>query len=120
MVINTHKGLFRYIRLPFGVSSAPGIFKRVIKNVLQGIPNVVVYLDSILLSSSNKSDHVKLLDQVLDQLEKAGLRARKEKYEFFTSSVTYLRHKIDGDSLNPLPDKSKLLRILNHQPMFNN
>ena len=29
VVINTHKGLFRYNRLPFGVSSAPGIFQRV-------------------------------------------------------------------------------------------
>ena len=26
VVINTHKGLFRYTRLPFGISSAPGIF----------------------------------------------------------------------------------------------
>ncbi len=30
VVINTHRGLFRYTRLPFGVSSAPGIFQRVI------------------------------------------------------------------------------------------
>ena len=29
VVINTHKGLFRYTRLPFGSSSAPGIFQRV-------------------------------------------------------------------------------------------
>ena len=28
VVINTHRGLFRYTRLPFGVSSAPGIFQR--------------------------------------------------------------------------------------------
>jgi len=61
VVINTRKGLFHYTRLPFGVSSAPGIFQRVMKNVLQGIPNVVVYLDDILLSSTNKSDHLKLL-----------------------------------------------------------
>ena len=27
VVINTHRGLFRYNRLPFGISSAPGIFQ---------------------------------------------------------------------------------------------
>ena len=36
VVINTHKGLFRYNRLPFGISSAPGIFQRVMKNLLRG------------------------------------------------------------------------------------
>ena len=55
VVINTHKGLFRFTRLPFGVSSAPGIFQR-----------VSVYLDDILLSSATESDHLKLM-------EKAGL-----------------------------------------------
>ena len=58
VVINTHKGLFHYTRFPFGVSSAPGIFQHVMENVLQGIPNFVVYLDDVLLSSANKSDHV--------------------------------------------------------------
>ena len=110
VVINTHKGLFRYTRLPFGVSSAPGIFQRVMENVLQGIPNVVVYLDDILLSSANTSDHLKLIDQVLDRLEKTGLRARKEKCEFFADSVAYLGHKIDSEGLHPLPDKVEAIQ----------
>jgi len=64
VVISTHKGLLNhYTCLPFGISSAPGIFQRVMENVLQGIPNVVIYLDDILLSSANKSDHLKLLDR---------------------------------------------------------
>ena len=40
--INTHKGLYQYNRLPFGVSSAPGIFQHTMENLLQGIPQVVV------------------------------------------------------------------------------
>ena len=110
VVINTQKGLFRYTRLPFGVSSAPGIFQRVMENVLQGIPNVIVYLDDILLSSPTESDHLQLLDQVLDRLDKAGLRARKEKCQFFVPSVSYLGHKIDGEGLHPLPDKVQAIQ----------
>ena len=82
VVINTHKGLFRYTRLPFGISSAPGIFQRVMENILQGISNVTVYLDDILLSSATESEHMQLVDQVLECLQKAGLHARKEKCQF--------------------------------------
>ena len=33
-VINTHKGLFEYTRLPFGISSAPAVFQRVMEGLL--------------------------------------------------------------------------------------
>ena len=38
--INTHRGLFQYNRLHFGVSSAPGIFQRAIDDLVKGIPHV--------------------------------------------------------------------------------
>ena len=38
VAIITHKGLFAYTRLPFGVSSAPGIFQRTMENLFQNIP----------------------------------------------------------------------------------
>ena len=43
--INTHRGLFVYKRLAFGVSSAPAIYQRVIENLLAGVPQTVVCLD---------------------------------------------------------------------------
>ena len=49
VIINTHKGLFHYTRLPFDVSSAPGVFQCVMENVLQGIHNAIVYLDDTAL-----------------------------------------------------------------------
>ena len=56
VVINTHRGLFRYNRLPFGVSSAPGIFQRAMETLLQDIPNVKVYLDDILITGSTSGN----------------------------------------------------------------
>ena len=53
-----HKGLFRYIRLSFGVSSAPGIFQRIMETLLLGIPSVVVYMDDILITGHTNQDNL--------------------------------------------------------------
>ena len=52
VTISTHKGLFR---LPFGVASAPAIFQHTMENILQGIPDVLVYLDDILVAGSSEA-----------------------------------------------------------------
>ena len=38
VTINTHKSLYKYTRLPFGVASAPAIFQRIMESLLQGLP----------------------------------------------------------------------------------
>ncbi len=65
LVINTHRGLFRYTRLPFGVISAPGLFQKAMEQLLRVIPGVAVYIDDILITGPTEADHVKSLDEVL-------------------------------------------------------
>ena len=101
LVINTHKGLFQYNRLPFGIASAPGIFQRTMENLLRGIPRVAVYIDDILISGETEEAHLQTLDQVLERLEKAGLKLKEGKCSFLSSSVVYLGHKIDEHGLHP-------------------
>ncbi len=47
-----------YKRLPFGVSSAPGIFQRVMESILKGIPGVTVYIDDILVTTTTDEKHL--------------------------------------------------------------
>ena len=94
--INTHKGLFQYNRLPFGVSSAPGIFQRTMENLLQGIPNVIVRMDDILISGKDDNHHMANLEAVLKKLSEAGLRLQKEKCFFMVPEVTYCGYVING------------------------
>ncbi len=77
MTINTHKGLYRLNRLPFGVVSAPALFQRIMETILQGISNVLVYLDDIFTGKS-LSEHLSTLRTVLERLETAGIRLKRE------------------------------------------
>ena len=58
VIINTYQGLYECTRLSFGISSAPALFKREIYSVLQGIPEVVCYLDDILVTGKTDEDHL--------------------------------------------------------------
>ena len=99
-IINTHKGLFRYNRLPFGIASAPAIFQRVMDTLLQGIPGVCVYLDDILISGQSEEEHLARLSEVLRRLAESGMRLKEEKCNFLLSSVEYLGHVISSKGLS--------------------
>ena len=49
-IITTHQGLHQYTQLPLGVASAPAIFQRTMDNILQGMKNVICYIDDILIT----------------------------------------------------------------------
>jgi len=73
VTINTHKELIVYNRLPFGVSSVPGIFQQTMENLLQDISHVLIYLDNILVAGETPEEHCHTLSEVLSRLAKAGL-----------------------------------------------
>ena len=83
LLVNTHRGLFRYKRLPFGVSSAPALFQRAMDTILQGLTGVVCYQDDILVTGKEIDDHLKNLERVFGRLKEFGLRLRLTKCKFF-------------------------------------
>ena len=109
VVINTHKGLFEYMRLPFGVASAPSIFQRVMENLLQGINGVCVYIDDILITGANEVEHLKHLAQVLQRLQSAGMRLKKERCAFLLPSVSHLGHVISAEGLHTEDSKVRAI-----------
>ena len=49
------------------------------ERVVQDIPKVVVFIDDILMTGANESEHLTLVGQVLERLEEYGLRLKGEK-----------------------------------------
>ena len=108
--INTHKGLYRVNRLPFGVASAPSLFQRIMETVLQGIPSVFVYIDDILVTGRNLQEHLQNLEAVLARLEKHGFRLKREKCAFLLPCVDYLGHCITSEGIQPSSDKVRAVQ----------
>jgi transposase InsO family protein len=109
VVLNTHKGLFRYNRLTYGIASAPAIFQNVMESLLAGITHTGVYLDDLIITGRTEEEHDKNVNEVLYRLNKANLRLKLQKCEFSQEEVRYLGHKISATGISPLPEKVRAL-----------
>ena len=109
VVINTHQGLYRYTRLPFGVASAPAVFQRAMDSILQGIPHVICYIDDILITGATVAEHDSNLDEVLRRLQEYGVRLKREKCSFFKESVEYLGHCISAEGAHTTKEKTQAM-----------
>ena len=95
VTINTHKGLYRY-----------ALFQEIMEKLLQGIPGMVVYVDDILITGQNESEHFTRLREVLTRLKESGLRLKQVKCKFMAESVEYLGYRIDKHGLHPCRKRS--------------
>ena len=76
--------------------------------ILTGLNNFAfTYLDDILVFSQMYEDHLHHLDVVFEKFQKAGLKIKLSKCQFFKSHLHYLGHRISANNLEPLPEKLK-------------
>lgn len=109
-VINTHRGLFKYNRLVFGLSSSPGIFQRIMSNLLGDIPGVEVFLDDIIIGTAGtQDDHLETLEKVFQRLQRHGMKLKTSKCLFMVNEVKYLGYVISKDGVKVDSDKIKAI-----------
>lgn len=65
---NTPYGRYRFLRLPFGVSSAPEVFQRCIAERLEGLEGVVNIVDDILVWGEDEEQHDRRLRALMDRI----------------------------------------------------
>lgn len=101
VTINTHKGLYQYTRLLFGIASAPAMFQKPQTLFCSESLLLSVTLHDILVTGANDQEHLHNLSAVLDRLQKHGNRMKRDKCSFSSESVEYLGHIIDAQGLHP-------------------
>ena len=105
----THKGLYEFNVMPFGLRNAPAIFQRIMQHILMSIypqtgPTFVsAYLDDIIIFSENFDDHLLHLRQVIQCFADTGLKFKPSKCHFICQEVEYLGHLITPSGILPNP-----------------
>ena len=81
----------------FGINNAPAIFQDLMQRVLADCPEfAAVYIDDIVVFSSDVKAHAKHIDKVLHALREAGLTAKPSKCQWGKQTLEYLVHVV-GD-----------------------
>nr|CDJ98010.1 RNA-directed DNA polymerase (reverse transcriptase) domain containing protein [Haemonchus contortus] len=114
LTINTHRGLLRYNRLPFGVKSAPGIFQQIIDSMICGLEGCAAYLDDVIVTGRNIEEHVANLEALFKRISDYGFRVRMDKCNFLMPQLRYLGNIIDSTGRRPDPAKIEVIRKTPH------
>lgn len=101
-------------RLPFGLKTSSSSFTRALGIVLDEIPhlrpNLIVYLDDILVCSESFDAHLGHLAQLFATLHGAGVRLNRDKCQFVTPKVQFLGHDLSRVTVEITEDTKRAIQ----------
>ena len=103
----TRDGLWQWKVLPFGLTSAPATFQRLMERVLRGLhwKTLLLYLDDIIVMGPDVPTHLRRLEEVFCRLRTAGLKVKPRKCELLRREVRYLGHVVSEQGVATEPEK---------------
>ena len=99
------QGQYQWISMPFGLKIAPSNCQQWVDKIFAPIAAFcLVYLDDILIFSSNIAQHIKHLKEFLKLLQQIGLVLSTTKCVFGVAEVEFLGILIckEGSNCNPM------------------
>ena len=92
---------FEYKVMPFSLTNTLTVFQHMMNNISHEYLNhfVVIYLDDILVFSSNIMEHTQHVGLVLTTLWEHGLYANSEKCKFDWTSIEFLGYVISPSGI---------------------
>ena len=114
-------GSYQFTVLPMGVRNGPAMFQRMITWVLRDLPNVVVYIDDVLVGTAKTKgkrlldDHLEDVQPVLERFRASRLGTKGEKVHFFKMKIKFLGHILSDGQRRAAPSKLRAIREWKHK-----
>ena len=113
----THRGLYRYKRLIFGIASAPEKYQKIVKDLLSGCKGVANVTDDLILHGKGVREHDERLYAVLNRILECGLTLNGKKCQFRLPKLTFFGHNLSRSGVQP--SEEKVAAIRNAEPPQN-
>ena len=113
----TPSGQYEYVTAPFGLSSTPSAFQRLMSFVLEEHIRggyCAVYIDDVAIwsTSDDPLDHLEKLERVLASLREHQLLAKGSKCELFRTEMEFLGFLVGRDGVRPVPEKVSAIQAV--------
>ena len=108
-------GCYRYLWMPFGISSAPEEFQRRMHTLVEGLSGIAVIADDILVYGCGPdcvADHDANLKKLLQRAREKNLRLNRKKLKLRLQEVSYMGHSLTSKGLLPDPMKVQAIQAL--------
>ena len=98
----THRGLFEFNVMPFGLCNAPATFECMMETMLRGLlwKKCMVYLDDVIVFGASQQECLDNLVEVMARLRSYDLRLKPKKCKLFRRSVEYLGRIVSGEGIS--------------------
>ena len=113
-------GSYECKRIPFGLTNAPATFQRLMETC-PGDLNLhwcIIYLDDIVIFSTDLASHLERLKAVFWKLEEAEPKLKPSKCELFQRQLAYLRHVISAKGVATDEGKIEAIRNCPHPQLL--
>jgi len=97
-------GQYEFLRVPFGLCNSPSVFQRFVNAIFRDLVRrgiVLVYMDDLIVLSSDEITGLRNLGTVLGVASQAGLEISWKKCCFLQKKVEFLGHIIEGGTIRP-------------------
>lgn len=104
------KGLYRYKRLPFGISCAPEIYQKVLEQILSGCDGTFNYIDDIIIFAPDIELHDRRVKKVLETLKTHNVVLNEKKCVFLAEELEFLGTLLTRNGIKPSPEKVRAIK----------
>ena len=109
------KGHFEYTRTAQGLCNSPAAFQRLLDFVVRNISNVYVYIDDVVIATTDFKSHIEALKTVFDRFRQYNLKCRPKKVQIATNEINYLGFNLTQKH-GIRPGEAKIKAIQDWQP----